>query len=42
MELEEKEFYEAPTIMVVEVNFEGTLCIGSDQEGQGNGFDGWD
>jgi hypothetical protein len=42
MELEEKELYVSPTIEVVEVKVEGSLCLGSDQEGRGNGFTGWD
>lgn len=41
MEPKDKELYETPTIMVMEVKTEGIVCI-SNPEGTGNGFpDGW-
>ena len=42
MELEETESYVAPAMLVVGVKIGRSLLIGSDQNGQGNGFEGWD
>jgi hypothetical protein len=40
MELKEKEFYASPTMQIVELKAEGTICLGSMGEGLGNGFSG--
>ena len=40
MESKEKDFYEAPTVLVVEVKTEGIVCA-SPTEGTGNGYSGW-
>ena len=42
MELEEKESYVTPAILVVEVKAGYSVCVLSDPNGQGNGFEGWD
>ena len=42
MESTEKESYVAPAMLIVEVNVGRALLLGSDLEGQGNGFEGWD
>lgn len=42
MELSKKEMYVTPAMLVVEVKIGRSLLIGSDQNGQGNGFEGWD
>lgn len=42
MESLEKKNYEAPAIVVVEVNVEGVICASGESNGaHGNGFDGW-
>ena len=40
MELEEKDLYVSPTIEVVVLKAEGTICLGSIEDGLGNGFPG--
>lgn len=42
MEKFEKMYYDAPTIVVVEMNAEGVICASGESNGaHGNGFDGW-
>ena len=36
-----KDFYDAPSSDVVEVQNEGIVCA-SENNGQGNGYNGWD
>ena len=42
MELEEKESYVAPTLLIVEVKVGRSLLTLSNPEGEGHGFTGWD
>ena len=43
MELDKKDkaYYVSPTVLVVTVKTESHICVNSNQEGQGNGFNGW-
>lgn len=41
MKMKDKQFYVAPTMLVVEVKAKGILC--TSQQGEGHGFSGgWD
>ena len=40
MESSEKEFYDAPAVVIVEAQTEGIVCA-SEPEGKGNGYSGW-
>ena len=43
MTMKDKQFYVAPTILVVEVKTEGIFCAsGESTDGVGHGFEGWD
>lgn len=43
MTMKDKQFYVAPTMLVVEVKKEGILCASGDtSNGEGHGFEGWD
>lgn len=44
MEMKDKQFYVAPTMLVVEVKTKGILCAsgGETSNGEGHGFEGWD
>jgi hypothetical protein len=37
-----KAIYESPTVLVVVVKTESHICIISDPNGEGHGFNGWD
>lgn len=36
-----KEFYESPAVAILEFKSEGIICT-SDQDGEGEGYEGWD
>ncbi len=42
MESTDKKFYLTPTVLVVTVKTESHICIISDPNGEGHGFNGWD
>ena len=42
MNIFNKEVYLTPSVLVVTVNTESHICIISDPNGEGHGFNGWD
>ena len=42
MKSTDKEFYLAPMVLIVEVKTESHICVVSDPNGEGHGFNGWD